>query len=106
VATMDASTPKAHKELTSENDREQLAEMATARHGFGDSDGGFGVIYPTDLDEYDCGVAGEHIPEGYVEVYLFGGPPEGFRYHIEEQLYLELLEKVLWPEGHQLASNE
>jgi hypothetical protein len=39
-----------------------LASFAVARHGFGDTDGGFGVTYPGDLDEYDRAVEGVTIP--------------------------------------------
>jgi hypothetical protein len=46
-----------------------LAEFAAQRHGYGDSDGGFGITYPGGHDEYDREVDGFHIPEGFVEVY-------------------------------------
>ncbi|HYE18386.1 MAG TPA: hypothetical protein VEA69_08070 [Tepidisphaeraceae bacterium] len=35
------------------HDLAQLARFAAERHGFGDSDGGFGITYPSDLDEYE-----------------------------------------------------
>ena len=30
-----------------------LAEFTAQRHGYGNTDGGFDVTYPGDLDEYD-----------------------------------------------------
>src|SRR5262245_12592136 len=56
----------------------ELAEFAALRHGFGDSDGGFGVTYPGDLDDYDHEVDGVCIPEGFVQAYGFWGPPNGY----------------------------
>ena len=85
-------------------DRDQLAEMAVGRHGFGDSNGGFGVTYPTDIDEHDREVEGAYIPENCVEVYSFWGPPDGYKYHISELTYLNLLEQVLRLERNQRAS--
>jgi hypothetical protein len=55
----------------------ELAEFAARRHGFGDSDGGFGVTYSGDLDDFDR-ANGEFIPEGFVQVYGFWGPPDGY----------------------------
>lgn len=58
-------------------DKAKLVRYALERHGYGDSDGGFGVTYPGDLDEYDRKVNGLHVPEGFVLCYGFWGPPEG-----------------------------
>jgi hypothetical protein len=78
----------------------QLAEFAAQRHGFADDDGGFGVIYPGDLDEYDRGVGGVHIPEGFVQVYGFWGPPDGYEVLVPEAVYLGQLAGVLSAAGH------
>jgi hypothetical protein len=69
----------------------ELASFAKGRHGFGNSDGGFGVIYPGDLDAYDRSVAGAAILEGHVQVYGFWGPPDGYEINVPERLYLEAL---------------
>ena len=38
------------------SNKAELAQFALDRHGFGDTDGGFGITYPNDLDEYDKSV--------------------------------------------------
>ena len=76
-----------------------LASFAVARHGFGDTDGGFGVTYPGDLDEYDRAVEGVNIPDGFVEVYGHWGPPGGYSLLIRESTYLEILAGVLVAKG-------
>ena len=78
----------------------ELAEFAVRRHGFGDSDGGFGVTYPGDLDEYDRVVDGIHIPEGFVQVYGFWGPPDGYELLVPEAVYLDQLGDMLALAGH------
>jgi hypothetical protein len=78
----------------------ELAEFASRRHGFGDSDGGFGITYPGDLDEYDRVVDGIKIPEGFVQVYGFWGPPDGYEVLVPETVYLALLAGVLSAAGH------
>jgi hypothetical protein len=78
----------------------ELAEFAACRHGFGDSDGGFGVTYPGDLDEYDRVVDGVRIPEGYVRVYGFRGPPDGYEVLVPEAVYLGQLAGALSAAGH------
>ena len=70
-----------------------LASFAAKRHGFGDSNGGFGVTYPGDVDPGD-------IPEGYVEVYGLWGPPEGYELLVLESQYLEVLTQMLAAAGH------
>ena len=82
----------------------QLGGYALSRHGWGDSDGGFGVNYPTDLDEYDRQVDGVEIPSGYVLVYGFWGPPDGYEFLITEAEYISDLLLVL--PSHFLGSNE
>lgn len=74
---------------------EELAQFATERHGFGDSDGGFGVNYPDDLDEYDRSQPGGDLPYGSVDVYGFWGPPDGYEFRVPETTYLSVLAKVL-----------
>jgi hypothetical protein len=78
----------------------ELAEFAARRHGFADSDGGFGVLYPDDLDEYDREVDGAHIPPGQVQLYGFWGPPEGYEILVSERLYLHTLAGALAAAGH------
>jgi hypothetical protein len=77
----------------------QLAEFAERGHGYGDSDGGFGVTYPGDLDGYDR-QQGEFIPDGFVEVYGFWGPPDGYEVLVPEVVYLRQLASVLSAAGH------
>jgi hypothetical protein len=77
----------------------ELAEFAVDRHGFGDSDGGFGVTYPGDLDEYDRVVEGCYIPPGFVKVYGFWGPPDGYELLVTESQYLRTLIAVLSDAG-------
>jgi hypothetical protein len=77
----------------------ELDEFAAQRHGFGDSDGGFGVTYPDDLDEYDR-ASGVHIPTGFVQVYGFWGPPGGYEVLVPEPVYLDTLASVLAASGH------
>jgi hypothetical protein len=76
-----------------------LASFAAARHGFGDTDGGFGVTYPGDLDEYDRASGGVTIPNGFVEVYGHWGPSGGYSLLIRESMYLDVLAGFLAAEG-------
>ncbi len=73
----------------------QLAECAVRRHGFGNSDVGFGVIYPGDLDDDEAEAA--PIPPGFVQIYGFWG--EAFEFVIEEGAYLAVLAKTLRENG-------
>jgi len=77
-----------------------LAVFAARRHGFMNTDGGFGVTYPGDLDEYDRQVDGVSIPEGFVRVCGFWGPPSGYELLVPEQTYLTTLADVLAAAGH------
>ena len=71
-----------------------LAEFAAKGHGFGDSDGGFGVIYASDLDEHET--ERRPIPAGFVEVYGFWGAAKGgFEFVIGEREYLRILAQTL-----------
>jgi hypothetical protein len=75
---------------------DRLADAALSRHGYGNSDGGFGVSYERDLTESgECGP----IPPECVEVYTFWGPPEGESYVIPERTYLQILALVLCAKG-------
>src|SRR4051812_28946305 len=49
----------------------RLAEFAANRHGYHDSNGGFGLEYPDSLDEYDREVLGRFIPPGFVLIQGF-----------------------------------
>lgn len=84
----------------------ELAEFAALRHGFGNSDGGFGVTYPGDLDEYDREVDGVSIPEGFVQVYGFWGPPNGYEVLVTELVYLTELAAVLSAKGHEPEADQ
>jgi hypothetical protein len=78
---------------------QDLAEFASESHGYGDSDGGFGVTYPGDLDEYAREVEGQFIPPGYLTVYGFWGLPDGYEVLVPEKFYLSVLAKVLAEQG-------
>jgi hypothetical protein len=77
----------------------ELASFAAARHGFGDTDGGFGVTYPGDLDEHDRASGCVTTPDGFVEVYGHWGPPGGYSLLIRESVYLDVLAGLLTAEG-------
>lgn len=81
-----------------------LAVFAARRHGFMNTDGGFGVTYPGDLDEYDREVDGVSIPEGFVQVCGFWGPPDGYEVLVAESVYLDTLAAVLSEAGHAAES--
>jgi hypothetical protein len=78
-------------------DKSALARYAGDRHGFGDSDGGFGVTYPSDLDDADRGTAGADIPASHVLAYgRWGdGHPDGWEVLVPEPLFLAVLAEVL-----------
>ncbi len=77
----------------------ELVDFALARHGYGDSNGGFGVTYPGDLDEYALHVEGINIPPGHVQVYGSWGTPDGYEYVVSESDYLDVLIGVLAAHG-------
>lgn len=79
----------------------QLAAFAQARHGYGDTDGGFGVTYPADQDEDERDAKGEAIPPGSVRVYGYWGAPDGYEFEVSEAFYLNVLIAVL--EAHCLS---
>ena len=76
----------------------EVARFAVERRGFGNSDGGFGIISPHELDENDK-AQGSSIPDGQVEIYCFWGPPDGYEFQISEAVYLEILVKELEDKG-------
>ena len=53
-----------------------LPAYALKRHGFGDSNGGFGITYSGDLDEYQKEVEQVSIPNGMVQAYGYWGRRE------------------------------
>jgi len=74
----------------------EVAAFALKRRGFGDSNGGFGVVYPHSLDEYQREVEGMFIPDGHVELYGFWGPAHGgYEFPVAEKLYLAILADYL-----------
>jgi hypothetical protein len=76
-------------------DKAQLARFAVEGHGFGDSDGGFGITYPGDLDEHDRAAEGV-IPDGYVSAYGFWGEERGgYEVLVPQGLYHRVLAEVL-----------
>jgi hypothetical protein len=77
-----------------------LAGFAELGHGYGDSDGGFGVTYPGDLDGYDRLTLGDRIPAGYVRTYGFWGPPDRYAVLVPEADYLAALAGELAAAGH------
>ncbi len=82
-----------------------LAKFAALGHGFGDDNGGFGLTYSSDLDEYGRVVDGIQIPDGFVQVYGFWGPPNKYEFLIKERFYLEVLIDVLTENGHTTEAN-
>lgn len=78
----------------------ELVDFAEQRHGFGNSNGGFGVIYPDDVDEYMAQQEGVHVPYGSVLLYgyAFAIPP-GYEILLEESVYLRNLVDVLREHG-------
>ena len=78
----------------------KLVGFAVKRHGYGNSDGGFGVMYPEDLDEYNIHVQGIRIPAGMLLLYghAFANPP-GYEILVSETEYLRNLIDVLWERG-------
>ena len=70
------------------NSHANLVQYALARHGWGDTDGGFGTTYSTDLDDYDRHVDGVSIADGHVHLYGFWGLPDGYEFQISESDYI------------------
>lgn len=76
-----------------------LARFAEQSHGYGDSNGGFGITYPGDLDDFDR-ANGEYIPDGFLRVYGLWGSPAGYELLVSEVVYLGQLASVLLASGH------
>jgi hypothetical protein len=72
---------------------EELVLFANERRGFGGDDGGYGVIYPSDLDEYATAVELRAIPDGSVEIYCLAYTDKDII--ISEHQYLLALKKYL-----------
>jgi hypothetical protein len=95
---IDPETPTLRAAVESIRHWPRLSELMTftlARHGYGDTDGGFGVTYPGDLDEHDLHVDGVTTPSAHVQVYGFRGHPDGYEYAVPEADYLDVLAAVL-----------
>ena len=71
----------------------ELTGFAELRHGYGNSDGGFGTSYEGDLDDSER--EGSTLVDGMVMVYGFFGPPDGYEYLVSEAVYLECLAAYL-----------
>lgn len=54
-----------------------LRDLSKRRSGYSNSDGGFGVIYPHELDDHDRDVDGISIPSGMIQIYGFWGTDSG-----------------------------
>ena len=78
-----------------------LSGFAAARHGYGNSDGGFGVTYPSDMDADELEASG--LEDGMVMVYAFFGPPDGSELAVPESEYLDCLAAFL--DAHALAAD-
>jgi len=79
----------------------ELAKFAQCRRGYGNSDGGFGVIYPDDLDEFQRQVEGVQIPKGSLLIYGYANAqPPGYEFLLSEHYYLTVLAGVLSEAGH------
>lgn len=78
-----------------------LAVFAEERMGFGDTNGGFGVNYPEHVDDYDRVAQGNEIPDGFLAVYGFWGPPDGYELLVPEDTYLDVLAELLDEDGEQ-----
>jgi len=71
-----------------------LAQFTMKRYGYGNTDRGFGVTYPNELDDSD-----KKIPEGFIKVYGFWGKPDGYEILIPETEYLTELAARLKSKG-------
>jgi len=77
---------------------DELATFALKQQGYGNSDGGFGITYPSDQDEFDQ-INDGVIPSGMIRVYGFWGPPDGYEICVSEAVYLRHLADALEKAG-------
>lgn len=82
-----------------------LVDFALQHRGYGDSDGGFGVTYPddvdADVDTYTREIAQQApIPQGMVELYGYWGLPTEYGFLLAEADYLAVLIQVLIEQGY------
>jgi hypothetical protein len=84
----------------------QLASFARKRHGYCDSNGGFGITYPNDLDEYQREIDQQVIPEHMVEVFGFWGQPNSYSILVSEAQYLRVLASLLKEQGLEIEAND
>lgn len=79
----------------------ELAAFARQRRGYGNSNGGFGVTYPEDLDEFQREVEHIQIPSGSLLVYGYAcAQPPGYELLVPERTYLMVLASVLFMAGY------
>lgn len=85
---------------------ETLAQYAVEGHGFGNSDCGFGISYPTNLDAPDRDVDEVIIPDGHVLAYGFWGDRRrgGYEVLVPKKLYLSVLADELTRAGMEPAA--
>lgn len=76
--------------------KESLAEYAEARHGYMNTDGGYGIHYAEDLDSHDRDVDGIVIPPGHIQVI---GGWRADEMNVPESLYLKVLAEELAAAG-------
>ena len=84
----------AHAAMRSWRELRELADFAARRYGYGNSDGGFGIIYPGDLDTSDRVADGLLIPAGLVTPHGFWGTDRGrggYDVLASERVYLTIL---------------
>lgn len=72
----------------------QLVDFAEARHGYQNTDGFFGIFYPSDLNEFDR-ANGDPIPNGMIQANAWYGAHDGPIHLLPELEYLELLRQYL-----------
>jgi hypothetical protein len=85
-----------------------LARLAEKRSGYCNSNGGHGVSYPHELDEYQRVTEGTDIPEEHVLMFGRGGFPggdPGYEFYVPESRYLEVLARILEQRGFKEKSD-
>ena len=84
----------------------QLVSFATKRHGYCDSNGGFGITYPNDLDEYQREVDRQVMPEPMVEVFGYWGQTNSYSMLVTEAQYLRVLASLLRERGLEIEAGD